>query len=217
MRAALALAALLLTCCDSTVEGRVCGFGDSILAQAGEEMTFALGYGRFVPDGTLGVGLDGLPDFLARSRSDVYAPIAVMVGARLDAATLTDWYVGRRQTAGIGCSQVVASWGTNDAGGTIGGFESVEHDLPIPARIDAFMQAMQGAQVLWIVPNTHAAPAGRIEAWQAALADATLRWPKLLLFWGDPAWIGPDRVHYTEAGQTLLANAVADHLQEMAQ
>ena len=204
-RAPLVLALLSLACCDPTIEGSVCGFGDSLLVQAGEELQVALGEGRFLPDGT----------FLTRDRSDTYTAIAAMLGARLDASILTNWHAGRLETSGVPCGQVFVSFGTNDAGGPVPGFEGVETLLPVPARIERFMGDMAGRPVLWLVPHARDRRESNIAEWQAALASAATRWPNLILLWGDPGWIGPDGLHYTPEGQSALANAVADHLEEM--
>ena len=198
------LLALLIACnaCDPTIEGSVCGFGDSLLVQAGEELQVALGEGRFLPDGT----------FATRERSDTYTAIAAMVGARLDTSIVTNWHAGRLATSQVPCDQIFVSFGTNDA---------VEELMPMPTRIDRFMADMDGRPVLWLVPHATTQPANlpwyqaNIALWQTELASATTRWPNLVLLQGDPGWIGPDGTHYTPEGQVALANAVADRLEEM--
>ena len=214
---ALMAAALTAAACDPTVEGRVCGFGDSLAAQNGEELSFALAVGKFVPDGEAYDSEDGEPDFVPRPRSDVYVPVAAIPGARLDLSILSGTHRGRLDTSGVPCSQVFASWGTNDSLPPIPGLSDA---FTVREKIDRFMGDMGGRTVLWLVPHAVGGHAvdfygvrpEEVAKWQEELELAALRWPNLHLQAGRDEWLGDDDVHYTPEGQVALANEVADRL-----
>jgi hypothetical protein len=135
------------------------------------------------------------------------APTPVTVDAVESRSLLGSVSLLRQHRAGLG-EVVVVALGTND------GTDPVE----FAHRIDLAMAALQGVpHVLWV--NQRQFAPGR-DAMNAQLVAATARYPNLrVLDWNatvdaNPAEVGPDGIHLTDAGKAAMATLVAGAVRE---
>ncbi len=109
----------------------------------------------------------------------------------------------------------VIALGTNDSGNIAGG--STVGEL---ARVQEMMSVANGQPVLWVNVVSTAASGYQEQAslrqWDSTLRQACAQYPNLRIFdWAsvaDPAWFGPDGIHYTSDGYAARAHAIASAL-----
>jgi hypothetical protein len=109
----------------------------------------------------------------------------------------------------------VLALGTNDTANVSAG-----SNVSRMARIEQMMAAAHGQPVMWV--NTHTLLSSgpwsqaNMQAWNDDLASACSRYPNMRIFnWAgmdQPGWHISDGIHYTSAGYTVRAAAIADAL-----
>ena len=196
----LAVAALGVTACDTAVPARVLYLGDSVMAEAMEEVTnrslFHTHAYHTIPQAIGGSGLKDLDSYwLPRIRA--------------------------LQLARVEWDAVVIHSGFNDA--ATGPMRRAPLDADDYARrIDALLEAVGDVPVLWFdIPRNAPLEEPRRDLVNRAIRGATTRWPNLTVLWSSalfvdcPECFDDDQIHRTQIGQERLAEIIIERLDEL--